>query len=728
MSRRPHLRRLADRVGILPSYIDVAGERRVTKDVTRAALLEAMKLDASTESAAAEALATLDREDGQRILDPVRVLRIGSRRVPGTRVRVSVDLPGRVDWRVELREQCGVSHVRRGRARPRGKDRMLSLPLPARPSEGYHTLHVTLEASGHEVEAEQSLIVSPGRCILLRERVGDRRVYGLWSNLYSFRSERNWGVGDLTDLGELISGAASHGAAFVGVNPLHAIRNRGRWIGPYCPVSRLFRNFIYVDVGSVPEFANCGKAQRLVDSAAFRADLSTARSARLVQYEGIARLKADVLRMLHGSFVERHGDRQTDRGRAYHEYVESQGKALIDFATFAALEAWLADQGEGGEDWHDWPAQYRAWDSPEVEAFRKAHRRDVDFHCYVQFEMDRQLGLISERARETGMALGVYQDLAIGSACDGSDAWAFPTLLLGGVKVGAPPDPFAKAGQTWGFPPVDPRQLRATGYDYWIRLLRTSLRHGGALRIDHVMGLFRQYWVPDGHPATQGAYVRFPSDDLLGILALESRRHGAVIIGEDLGTVPRELPSILARWGILSSRVMYFERSRRGGFRPARTYSKRALVTATTHDHPPLAGFWTGRDLEIRDETGLYATDDKREAAQTERQRTRAALARRLHADGLLQSKEVTAVSLDGLRRAIHRFLARTPAPLIGVSLDDLSGETEPVNLPGVTIEQYPSWSRRMCRGLAEVLSDAEVRSLLDELRETLDQVPRPFR
>jgi 4-alpha-glucanotransferase len=357
---------------------------------------------------------------------------------------------------------------------------------------------------------------------------------------------------------------------------------------------------------------------------------------------------------------------------------------VVDYATFLALEGHFALPQSKGPDENDWPPAYRNPDSPEVEAFRHTHYREIEFHIYVQFELDRQLAAVAAQARRAGMPLGLYHDLAIGSAADGSDAWAFGNLFVKGVEVGAPPDPYSDVGQTWGFPPVDPRRLTATRYDYWIRLLRNAMAHAGMLRIDHVMGLFRQFWVPDGAPATEGAYVQYPAEDLLGILALESRRHNTVIVGEDLGTVPPEVPPTLAQWGILSTRVMYFERDHEGRFNPSDFYSPRALVTATNHDHPPLAGFRTGRDLEIRHDLGLIRSEQELEEAREQRARACMLLQERLRAEGI--SFDDVEDPDEALCRAVHAFLARTPSPLVGVSLDDLAGETDPVNVPG--------WSR----------------------------------
>jgi 4-alpha-glucanotransferase len=347
-----------------------------------------------------------------------------------------------------------------------------------------------------------------------------------------------------------------------------------------------------------------------------------------------------------------------------------------------------------------------------VKEFSQQHADAIDRQRYLQFELDRQIHAV---ASADELAIGLYGDLAIGTAPSGSDPWMFPDLFVGGASVGAPPDDYSLDGQDWGLPPVDPVRLKAEAYRYWIVLLRNALEHMGALRIDHVMGLFRQYWIPAGRPATEGAYVRFPSQDLLGILALESRRHGSLIIGEDLGTVPRGLPAVLKRWGILSSRVLYFEKDKRGRYRPARRYSSRALVTANTHDHPPLAGFWQGRDLELRDQVGSLGKGRSLADAMEERQHERHALVARLASEGCLDA-QIPRSSYPQLCKSVYAMLAHTPAPLVGVWLDDLAGETDPVNLPGVDLGRYPGWSRRVTSTVEQLRRDANATEALGGL------------
>lgn len=360
--------------------------------------------------------------------------------------------------------------------------------------------------------------------------------------------------------------------------------------------------------------------------------------------------------------------------------------------------------------WHGWPASLRDPRSAEVREFRQRASARVDFHRWLQFELDRQVAHAGEAARRSGMRVGLYQDLAIGCSPDGSDAWANQNLLLSGVNLGAPPDQYSDSGQNWGLPPMNPHALQAERYEYWIALLRSALRHGGALRIDHILGLFRQFWIPHGMSGMEGAYVRFPTADLLGILALEATRADALIVGEDLGTVPPEVPATLREWQILGTKVLYFERKEDGGFRSASEYEELALTVADTHDHVPLAGFWQGRDIELRHSTGLCSAEVAQRDLE-QRATEREALADRLRRDGGLTEAEPDA---QAIVRAAHRFLCATPSLMVALSLEDVAGETEPVNVPGVDHDKYPSWTRRLSRSIEALAADPAATERID--------------
>ena len=695
MSARPALAALAERAGILPSYVSMRtagsaeGGVRLTSDATREALLAAMGLDASSEAAAQRTLRALDEAEGAHLLAPVRVETLGS--AAGARVPLRWPaLAGRAAWRLELHEESGRRSAREGRATP-GRTRSLPLPPPREP--GYHRVRLVVEAQGALHQAEQRFIACPARCVGVREVLGRSRGFGLLANLYALRQRADWGIGDLGHLRRLVRLAGAAGAAFIGMNPLHALRNRGLDVCPYSPLSRLFRNELLLEVTAVPELRACEEARRRLASPDFAARLERLRERPDVDYDGVHDAKREILLLLHRCFAARERDAQSARGGAYARYRRHEDPELTAFATFVALGEHLEARGEP-PDWRRWPEAYRSPDSPAVAGFREEHGEAVDFHRWVQFELDRQLAAGARAAWWAGLGIGLYQDLALGASACGYDTWAAPDLYARGASAGAPPDDFSEVGQDWGLPPIVPWRLAERGYRDWSRLLRAGLAHAGALRIDHVMGLFRLWWLPEGARPGEGAYVRYPARDLLGILALESRRHGAVIVGEDLGTVPAALAASLASRGILSTRVLLFER-KGADFRPAAAYSARALTTPTTHDLPPLAGFFAGRDLELRRAVGHIASDEALAEARRERERTCRALARRL-GPGAQEDPAARA-------EAVARFLSRTPSPLVGFPLDDLAGEVEPVNLPGVPQELHRSWSRRMSVSLEDL-------------------------
>lgn len=716
MTTRSALARLAARLGILPRYVDTTGTVRRTSDRTTEALADALGYDASSETTAAAALRALEAEDAASPLPPTRVCApTAARRVPLALTGALADARA-IEWQVEVRDEADNRTSASGRLARVRSGATLTLPMPL--AHGYFTLRLELAARGlPPVQAEQHLIVTPPRCPLPRERLGKRGVFGLLANLYTVESDRNWGAGDLGDLGTLVDFAGAIGAAFVGVNPLHALRNTRREISPYSPISRLYRNPLYLDVTAVPELADDPALARRIASRAMQATLARLRSETRVDYAGVMAVKAPLIAALHRTFAAHHRDRRTARGRAYRRYRDAEGETLVDFATYVALEQHLAPTA--GRDWRRWPRAYRDPASSVVAAFRVEHAEAVERAMWVQFELDRQLGTVAERAEHAGLALGVYQDIALGSATRGADPWAFPgRFVLDGTSLGAPPDGLAPAGQNWGLPPLDPHVLRRDGYRYWSRLLRSAFRHAGALRIDHVMGLFRQFWIPARRPGSEGAYVRFPANDLLGILALESTRAGALVIGEDLGTVPPGLPQRLRAAGMLSTRVLLFSRDRRGGFLRASRYPEQALLGANTHDMVPLAGWTRERDLVLRRAHGQLRSAAELAAARRDRRGAVAAL-RELLVDAGLWPRDRPADGDDpAFRGAVHAFLCRTPAALVGIALDDLAGTVDPVNLPGVDLDRYPSWSRRPGLALEDLASDPRVAIALAGTRQ----------
>lgn len=548
------------------------------------------------------------------------------------------------------------------------------------------------------------------RCLPAHEVLGDRRVFGLQVNLYSVRSAANWGIGDFGDLRRLVDWASDAGAAFVAVNPLQATGGGGDG-NPYFPSSRLFLEPVYLDVDAIADSQHCAAARAILDSAEWCARRGAARTAANLDWRQLNADKVSILRLLHRESAQRGG---TVEGLAveFARYRSSQGRALDDFATFCALAERV---GRGVLDWRTWPAGFRRRDAPAVAAFRRECGDEVEFHAYLQFALDRQLGRVAAMAAEAAMPIGLFGDLPIGCAPGGADTWMFPELFAAGVTLGAPPDAYATAGQDWGLAALLPQALaRPEGNSYWSRVLRAAMRHCGALRIDHAMGVERQFWIPDGQPPEAGAYVAYPTGWMVSAIAAASRDNRCIVVAEDLGTVPADFRPRLKRWRILRNQILYFEQSPRR-FHPVEAYDVEALAAANTHDLAPLAGFWTGADLDLRQRAGLYRDETEVAAARAERERGRAALAALLREERLLPD-EWDGCPPAALVGAAYAFLAATPARLLAVALDDLGGEIEPVNLPGAAPAAHRSWVRRMTMSLEDLASSATVAQTLARL------------
>ncbi|MEP6617728.1 MAG: 4-alpha-glucanotransferase [bacterium] len=706
-AERPLLRRLADRMGIIESYLDQSGgELRRTSDHTREKLLRAMGIDASTEPRAGRALRSLRRAKRQEWIAPVRVVRKRSRTIADVKVRVP-SIHDTVQWHLTLKTEAGIETSWHGTVEG-GPSRRITLTLPTIPTIGYHELSIAFDGGGERFVARQRLIVVPSQCTPPEARLRGRRGFGLTTNLYTLRSDSNWGAGDIGDVKTITEWVGQRGGAFVGLSPVHAIRNAGFDVSPYSPITRLFRNPLYIRVQDVPELAHDEFALAHIASHEFQHALAEVRAAPMVEYERITTLRAPVLESLHRTFVAREVGHGTARARLYAAHCEREDPELTQFATYMAISE------REGPDARCWPEELRDAHGEPVGRMRAQLAERVDYHRWLQFELDRQLGSAASCADQAGLALGLYQDLAVGSASSGSDLWSHPDLFLQQATVGAPPDMYSADGQNWGLPAINPHVLRSSGYDYWTRLLRAGFRHTGALRIDHALGLFRMFWVPLNESAKQGAFVRSFTHELFGILALESVRHNALVVGEDLGTVPPNVPKVMTRWGVLSSKVMVFEREfHTGRFRTAHEYPRMALATVNTHDLPPLVGWAEERDIQLRSEVGDLSDPGVCHGMRRSRQDDLNALISSLVEAGLLGHDAHHRMSSEELITAVHTFIRRTPSALVGLSLDDLALETTPVNIPGVWQDRYPSWSRRMRDTLEVIFSAPRTTQLL---------------
>ncbi|MFN2504831.1 MAG: 4-alpha-glucanotransferase [Acidimicrobiales bacterium] len=586
-----------------------------------------------TVSAVLEAMGAT--EDGRPSSRPAWVLHPGD------------DIP--VDGRVRIITEDGGEVEAEGRLPP-------DLPL------GYHTVS---RVDGNGEASPRSLIVSPGRCPM-----PTARGWGWAVQLYGVRSRASWGMGDLADLRELATWSKRDlGSDLLLLNPLHAaLPGLPQTASPYFPSTRQFRNPLYLRVEDAPGAADLGAEVEEVAAAgrALNAD-------RRIDRDAVYRLKMDALERLWERFP---GDAALDA------FCEGQGESLEGYATFCVLAE------EFGRPWDSWPEEYRRPDSAEVVEYRRSRLRRVQFHQWLQWLVEVQLTAVSDE-------IPLIQDLAVGVDPAGADAWLWQDVLAPGISVGAPPDEFNTQGQDWGVPPFDPWRLRDAGYGPFVQIVRSALREGGGVRLDHVMGLFRLFWIPRGAGGANGTYVRYPASDLLDIVAVESERAGAYVVGEDLGTVEEDVRTELASRNVLSYRLLWFER------KPPAEWPVPAMAAVTTHDLPTVAGLWTGTDLDAQRELGLEPNEEGTAATRSRLQ----ALAG-VGSDGPVE--EVVAGAYDALGQA--------PCLLLAATLDDALAVEERPNMPGTT-DEWPNWSVALPVPLEEIEEHEGPRRVAKSLR-----------
>ncbi len=676
---------------------------------TRYATGDGQQVEVPAESLAVvlDALDTVERP--ARSADVLASARVTPRASLPASIDVDLDeaIAFEVRWALELETEDGNVLRDYGTATPDASS-AFQIPCTWVPPTGYHTLLLVVETGNRRWHAEQRWIVVPERCWPAAESLSGDRGFGIMAQFHSLRSDRDWGCGDLGDVTELCRRAATIGADFVALSPVHALVLHGDEVSPYAPTSRLFRNPLLIDIDAVPELETCTETRAWLRREDVQSRIEQLRASEQVDYRGLAQLKFQALRRLHREFVRRHRGHDTDRDQAYGLFRREQGRLLDSWAVFQTLFD-LFKNVDNHIDWRDWPAAYRDPASTSIRTFAVEHAELVDFQRFLQFEVDRQLAQASSAARAAGLRVGLIHDLAFGSYAGGFDTWAYADHFVGGLELGCPPDALGPEGQNWGIPPLHPRRLADDGYRFWTHLVRTNLAHNGGLRIDHVLGLVRQFWVPHGSPGREGTYVDTSPDALFGILALESQRSRTLIIGEDLGTAPPDMNTVLEQWHVLSTRVLQFVRANDGSFPPSADHEPRALLLATTHDLPTLTAWWQGDDLDLRLQLGLLDESTVQDARE-ERDDVRTALCQCLRSEGLLDEQ---ILSPDRFVTAVHRLMARTPARMVGIWLEDATGETEPTNLPGVDPARFPPWRRRLKQSLRDLFRDPRVLAAL---------------
>jgi 4-alpha-glucanotransferase len=734
----PELRTLARLCGITMEFRDNFGVRRRPSRPTMEALLTAMGVPCGTPGEIRDSLEHCVRRLTERLLPPVTVATPGTDRClllnlvcPRPEIPSRLEMAGEfTDERREKRHWLPPdSQLSLKTAQPSadGYHLQLSLPLPLDLAEGYYDLTFRLKITGRERTGATYLAVSPGRAFIPPELDHGARLWGLNLPLYALRSRHNWGIGDFGDLRAATAWASELGAAFVGVNPLHAPQpGTNADPSPYSPTSRLFLNFLYVNLESVPEMQDSPEAQALLASPDFQADLDRLRDSPLVAYPEVRPLKRKFLQILFTAFAANHGlpdAPHTPRGRDFARFVAEGGKALMNFSLFQAL---LDHQRR--KDWRRWPQDLQRPDTPAVRAFAREHQRDLAFYQYVQWLAAGQRQEVWAEATRAGLPFTLYQDLALGAAPGGFETWGHPGLFARGAAIGSPPDAFNLKGQNWGLPPLIPKSLEESGYRLFIDTMRANLPPGGIVRLDHVMGLFRLYWIPEGLDPLQGAYVRYPARELLGLLTLESQRRRTLVIGEDLGTVAPSIRRNLARSRIFSYRVFYFERKGKkdNNFAAPEAYPRQAMACVTTHDLPTLAGYWEGRDLDLRSRLNLYPSPRLAKQDAALRAQDRHLLLAALVRENLVPPDYSPPADLcpEEIRRGVLAYVGRSRAALVESRLEDFLGLTAQQNLPG-TVDQHPNWRQKISQTLEELRRHPEAIRLAETLCQARNQASK---
>ena len=678
MKPKNHLDRAADGL-IAPDYIDAHGRPQQVSTLTRERLLGLMQ----------------PQNAGASPLPPAAIFR------QGEPLTLSPVLLSAASW--QLTSEGGACWSGRCAA---GE----TLTLPPLP-DGYHQLTLEHEAQRYGC----CVIVAPPRCYEPPALLAGESLWGSCIQLYTLRSAHNWGIGDFGDLRQMIDETARRGGAFVGLNPLHALfPAEPESASPYSPSSRRWLNILYIDVNAVPDFQQSEAARAWWCLEATQQALQAARRAEWVDYPAVTRLKLEGLRLAWQAFRLRDAD--DAEAAAFEDFVEAGGDSLLCQGLFDALHAEQRKQDGDSHGWQSWPDAFQHPDSAAVLAFRIEQSDEVRFYLWLQWLAARQFAACWQRCRQHEMAIGLYRDLAVGVARDGAETWRERELYCLEASVGAPPDILGPLGQNWGLPPMDPQVMAARAFEPWITLLRASMQDCGALRIDHVMALLRLWWIPQGESAAEGAYVHYPVDALLAILALESQRHRCMVIGEDLGTVPAAIVDKLRDAGVYSYKVLYFEQASKQAFRAPGQWPRQAMAVATTHDMPTLRGWWRSDDLRLGSKLGLYPDKDVLAGLYRDRQAARKALLQTLLRSGALPPRRRFqrggARMTRALSQAILGYLADTQSALLGLQPEEGLDMTTPVNVPG-TVDAWPNWRRKLSATLEEMFSDPAVDALL---------------
>jgi len=689
------LRALAVRAGVEPEWKDQAGSTHVVSAQTLRSILCALGLACESANDIRASLALFEKPAEQADLPPLLTTRVGE----------PVDLPACMG-RPALARVTFEDGSRQDLALTKGTHAGTVLPGIGVP--GYH--HI--EAGSQEV----TVAVAPPRCLTAGDVAPGERIWGLAAQIYGLRQAGDAGIGDMGAVATLAVAAGARGADALMLSPTHALfsADPGRF-SPYSPSSRLFHNPLHADPAPL---LGAGRVRDAVEKANLREVMAQLEKLELIDWPRAAQTKLRLLRALFDGFE--HHDLgaypQTKLAADFGRFRAQGGLMLERHACFEALHAERLRLDRAASNWRSWPLLWRDPSSQAVADFAAEHRREVQFHSFLQWVAAGSIDRAQLAAKQAGMRIGLISDLAVGMDNGGSHAWSRPGDVMIGMSVGAPPDYYSAQGQNWGLTTFSPRALVAEGFAPYIATLRAALSHVGGVRIDHVMGLMRLWLIPEGAKATEGAYVSYPVESLFRLTALESARHRAIIIGEDLGTLPHGFRERLDGAGIAGMQVLRFERDAGGHFREPAHWRPTATAMTVTHDLPPTAGWWKGHDIQERSRLGKIADEGAANAELASRERDRHFLWAAFRHAGVALTEQPPPALTDPAVDAAARFIAATPCHLAILSLEDALGEVEQPNLPG-TIDERPNWRIRQQADTRELLGVPSAQPRLEAMK-----------
>ncbi len=712
-----NLDNLAAALGIHTKYTNIYGSQVPLKALTRDKLLTAMGMDIGndlSDEGIEQQLADYQNTPWLRPLSSCTIVNSGSldqsvslilRQCDGHR-ELNVSISNREGEKFQ--QQLNTEHCQQQDKRHiNGVDYIkYAIPLPTELNIGYWQLEITTKQEVYSSE----LIVCPQTCYQ-PSFLEHKRVWGIAAQIYSLRSDTDWGIGTFSELKTLVKESALNGCDSIGINPIHPLYwSAPEHCSPYSPSSRQFINPIYIDVALVPGYESHDKVQEIAHSE----QVKTLREQSLIDYEGVTAIKDAALTLLFNQFIGSEDRHQINRFQAF---CKQQGQQLDKFATYSAIfEHQFNEHEQFG--WSQWPETLQCPNQQAVNTFQQEHKTRIVYFKFLQWLAHEQLQAVVNQAQQS-MAVGLYLDLAVGCHDAGAEVWSQPQQFVLGASVGAPPDALSALGQSWGLPPVNPHYMANSGYHSFRTMLQQNMKYAGALRIDHILGYLRQFWVAEGESALDGAYVSYPMDALFSIIALESHLNQCIVIGEDLGTVPEGFSEQLQAYGILSYKVLFFERWQSGLFKQPSIYPAEAMVTVSTHDLAPLKGWWQGNDLMWREQLSLYPNQEMMNTHQQDRIDDRQMLLDAMLYEKVLCHNNVPtqspALINDAFNRAVQSFLAKSPCKLQMVPLEDLLSLQDQVNIPGTTTE-HPNWCRKIPLVTTKIWHSANTKDMANSI------------